>query len=72
MKTATYTLNEKEVQEQKQIIAKYERLIDKELDMEDLMDLKNIEQYSKAIKNAYSLIKNGIVFENEFMAKQLN
>lgn len=71
MKIAIYTLTLEEVNEQKKVIAKYETLIQKEIAMGDLMSLSNVESYAKTLKNAHSLIQNGITYDNEFMVNQL-
>lgn len=67
MEIAIYTLTAKEIKEQEQVIAKYEALMQKEISMGSLMNVKNMEVYAKTLKNAYSLIENGITYDNEFM-----
>ena len=57
MKTQLVKLTDKEIQEQKNYVAKYQQLINKEIAMLDLANLENIKIYTSSLEGHLKLVK---------------
>ncbi len=61
MKTQLIKLSEKEIAQQVQYLAKYQKLLQKEIDYKDLANSENIKSYTNSIKSHIELIKNPFI-----------
>jgi hypothetical protein len=61
MKTQLIKLSEKQIAEQVQYVAKYQKLLAKEIAYKDLANSENIKTYLNAIKSHTDLIENPFI-----------
>lgn len=54
-----YNFSDKEIKDFEQEIIKYEKLLQKELNMKDLMNVDKITQYVTTLKSLYEKVANG-------------
>ena len=58
MKSQLVKLSEKEIAQQLQYVAKYQQLLQKEINHKDLANMENIKSYSKSIQTHMALVIN--------------
>lgn len=58
LKTQLVRLTEKEIAQQLQYVAKYQQLLDREIQYKDLANLENIKKYSDSIASHMKLVVN--------------
>lgn len=58
LKTQLVRLSEKEIAQQLEYVAKYQKLLQKEINYKDLANLENIKSYSNSIANHMQLVIN--------------